>query len=59
MGSVENFLRPKCAASLSIEKELDIQVEPREDSGPKIGISKSSALMVFGAGEDEVTGAGV
>lgn len=28
-------------------KELDIQVEPSENSGLEIKISKSSALMVF------------
>lgn len=37
-------------------KEPDIQVEPSENSGLEIKISKSSALMVFEAVEDEVTG---
>ena len=38
--------------------ELDIQVEPRENSGREIGISKPLALMVFEAVGDEVTGVG-
>lgn len=39
-------------------KELDIHVEPRENSGLEIGISKFSARMIFQAVEDEVTQAG-
>lgn len=36
-------------------EELGIQVEPRENSGLEIGISKSSVLMAFEAVENEVT----
>lgn len=37
-------------------KELDIQVEPSENSGLEIEISKSSVWIVFEAVEHEATG---
>lgn len=39
-------------------EDLGIQVAPRENSGLEIGISKSTALMLLEAVEDEVTRAG-
>lgn len=53
-----DLLRPKCQENPNGKdsKELDIQVEPRENSELEMGISKSSSLMVFEAVEDEITG---
>lgn len=39
-------------------EELGIPFAPRENSGLEIGISKSTALMLFEAVEDKVTRAG-
>lgn len=54
MGAVEIKASAENPKGKYIE-ELGSQVEPRDNSGLEIGISKSSALVVFEAVEGGVT----